>query len=280
MKVIILSWGGIVGAALLSGCATMPTTVRQEAIELVALKAAVECEFAAVLRGRESAGWKLSDWAAKSTLDLTVVQTVGADGKVAWVIPAVAAIRLSPTLGGSRKDTSIAHLEFSTALKRAQKEADPACVGTDDPSQTGLGLAAWIDATLLAFSDAKALHRGLSYTAEFEITLNAEARFGYVVTNVDADIGGGITRIGTNRISVAMAPPSGEPDAIPVYEVQDPHVPAAPAGNGARKGVPPGAFVEKFELPQPARRRQRPSSEDNSAVNRMLILRAPVRIER
>lgn len=252
----------ITSCVLVSSCAGLQTSVREEAIELQNIKAGIECELAAVLREKKNAAWDLSTWDVKSTLDLTVVRTIGADGKVAWVIPAVAAIKLTPTLGAARKDTRIGHLEFTTNLKELDRTAAPECMTSSNPSETGMGLAAWIDSTLLALSNEKKSHRGLSYTSEFEIAINADTRFGYTITNIDADVGGGVTRVGTNRLSVAIAPPAGDPAAIPVYNVPNPNVINK---NGVMTLVnPPAGSV----------------SRENPNINRMLILRAPVRIER
>src|SRR5438874_1441914 len=138
-------------ATFASGCATLPQTNYERKIEVRDIVATVECELAAVARDAGLTSFEVAAWGVKSSLDLTLVSTVGADGKVVWSIPFnVATLKLTPSLGWEHKNTSIAHLDFVTQIPEAMKHHRHTCVPGLDPSETGLGLASWFKTTLLA----------------------------------------------------------------------------------------------------------------------------------
>jgi hypothetical protein len=151
-------------------------------------------------------------WDIGSTLDLTLVSRVDADGKLSWAIPVV--YSLSPSIGGHVQDTITAHVAFSTNLAEVLKRAPPNwCLPNDpDPSGTGLGLAAWIATTFDAVG--KERHGGLSYTKIFELQANGGARFGYVFAPINLDVGASVQGTKTNQLVVAISPHSGPQKVI------------------------------------------------------------------
>src|SRR5713226_1639308 len=100
-----------------SACATFPHDTEQGIVEIRDVTAAVECELAAVAVDPAFSNRKLEKWKALVDLDLTLVQSAGADGKVTVTAPyGLAQVSVTPSLGVSGKDTSIAHVEFAPAI--------------------------------------------------------------------------------------------------------------------------------------------------------------------
>src|SRR6266403_3134779 len=97
----------------ISACA-YPRINEERVVEVHNIVEVVECELRAV-RGffpAETNPSVADVWDIGSTLDLTLVSRVDADGKVSWAIPVV--YSLSPSIGGHIQDTITAHVAFST----------------------------------------------------------------------------------------------------------------------------------------------------------------------
>jgi hypothetical protein len=248
----------LIAAAAVSGCTSYPQSAEDGRVQVADITASIECELAAVARKH-----KLTNWGSKSSLDLTLVETVGVDGKVAWTIP-VGIWKATPSAGLSGKKTTIAHLDFATSIEDAMVK-QPGCVLNSDPSETNMGLAGWLEATLLALPDKGASgHGGMSYTREFQVTASLGSRFGYKLHAIDADFGPALGRVDTNRLTVAVAPISSRPTRVVIV------------GDERQKGMP--NFLPDGS-PQPRPRSPRPRFQDDPTLNRLLLQRAPVRIE-
>lgn len=261
-------------SVVITGCSIIPRTSEEGQIEINKFTDAIQCELAAVARNDQYDALNIPAWGTKSSLDLTVVNTIAADGKVVWTIPySPAALKLTPSLSGSYKHTSIAHFDFGISIAEALNNPKVArCEPGHDPSETGLGLAAWFEATLMSLRGGNVSHGGMSYTVEFQISSAPGSRFGYKITLIDADVGAGWTYTGTHRLTVAIAPPPGAykpPKAIPVYIVPDPGAAPIIKFNKVRPGFKRHLFRGRPTAP----------ATDDSTLNRLLLQKAPVRIE-
>ena len=196
-----------------SACA-YPIINRERVVEVRHIVDIVECELRAVSKylPAESKASVADVWDIGSTLDLTLVSRVDADGKVSWAIPVD--YSLTPSIGGHVQDTITAHLAFSTDLAAVlSKPAPDWCQPRDiDPSGTGLGLAAWIETVFTAISSGS--NGGLTYTKILELQANAGARFGYIFAPINLDVGASIQGTKTNQLVVAIAPHSGPQKVI------------------------------------------------------------------
>lgn len=206
----------LLSASLLVSACAYPIINRERVVEVRHIVEIVECELRAVSRYLPAeANPVLPDvWDIGSTLDLTLVSRVDADGKVSWVIPVD--YSLTPSLGGHVQDTITAHVAFSTDLAAVVSKPAPAwCHAQDiDPSGTGLGLAAWIETVFTAIG--KGNNGGLTYTKILELQANAGARFGYIFAPINLDVGASIQGTKTNQLVVAIAPHSGPQKVIVV----------------------------------------------------------------
>jgi len=210
--------GAILAATMSAvGCAYLPQVNAERRVEVSDIKAVVECEVVAAVRALGPSIFTLGKWDVKSTLDLTLVEDITADGKIVWTIPV--ANPLTPSANVEHKKTSTAHVEFITIIREAMKGRAGACVPQLDPSETSLGLAAWIEATFLAIG--KDHHGGLSYTVIFEVTMGAGTRFGFAFTRVPVtgDVGAVATRTGTNQLVVSVSPHIDPPPEKPMEVV-------------------------------------------------------------
>jgi hypothetical protein len=189
--------------ASLTACASLPRLNSERSVEVKQLKDVVACEIGAAAIKLGPKKFKLGSWDVKSSLDLTLVQQLDADGKLAWIIPV--SNTLTPSASLTNKNTSIAHIDFVTLVRDAEKLANERGCVTPDASQTGVGLAEWI---ISSFEATKEDNAGLTYTREFEITTVAGPRFGFAFVNspVTGEIGGGLTKIDTNRLTVSISP--------------------------------------------------------------------------
>jgi hypothetical protein len=239
----------IVGACV-SGCATIPQSAEQGVIEIKNVTAAIECELAAVAADPRFSKRELASWKALTDLDLSLLTSVGADAKPVATAPfGLAVLSLSPSLGASRKDSSVSHVQFATPIARAKAVYGATCAGPD-PSGTRMGLAEWFRSALIAVD--KNTLTGLTFTKEFDISANAGTRFGYtllpVANTVTTDSGGGLSVDRTNRMSIALAPPHEvPPHPIAVYVVDGPESLTKdkhPATEGAKHGKPAKAERE------------------------------------
>jgi hypothetical protein len=183
----------------LGACAYMPQVNSDRRVEVNEIVAVVECEIVAAFR---AIPLTIGKWDVKSSLDLTLVQQADANGNIAWAIP-ISNV-LTPSLGFAHQTTTIAHLDFVTQVRKAMAGPAKSCRPALDPSQTGLGLAAWMQSTFTIGSER---HGGLSYTREFEITASAGTKFGFAFrVPVTGEIGLSGKRIDTNRLTVTVSP--------------------------------------------------------------------------
>lgn len=256
----------ICGLAL-AGCGTFPLNENEAKVEISKVKDAIECELAAVAADKRFHNRNIPGWRVKATLDLTLVTSVGVDGTVTFLLPYTASqVTFTPGADLGRKDTSIAHLEFSIPIPAALERFKKTCLPGPDPSGTAMGLAAWFEAALLAIrNDAR--NGGLSYTTEFEVTGNASARFGYTLLRAintvnanSAGAGGKAGILGNHRLSVAVAPPPGKPEIIEVSVT-----------NWPKMGLDGTTSEKRKSAPLPA--------VDDPRLNRLLDQQRPIRLQ-
>jgi hypothetical protein len=200
---------------LVSSCA-YPVVNRERVVEVKHIVEVVECELRAARRFLPAeANPSVADvWDIGSTLDLTLVSRVDADGRVSWVIPVD--YTLTPSLGGSVQDTITANLAFSTDLASVLSTPPPPwCQPKDiDPSGTGIGLAAWIETVFTAIASGS--NGGLTYTKILELRANAGARFGYIFAPINLDVGASVQGTKTNQLVVGISPRVGPQKVIVV----------------------------------------------------------------
>lgn len=227
----------VIGCSLFaSACAIFPRTVPEAVVTINDVKDSIDCEVASVLID-SSLDFNKADfrkWNVVADLDLTLVRSLAADGKVSLGAPyTIAQVTATPSLGISRVDTSIAHVEFGSTAGEAAARLKSGCVGPD-PSQTQMGLAAWLAANLTSMRNGDV--SGITYTKQFQVVANVGARFGYnlvpVTNTVALDAGAGGAYDQTHRLTVAIAPPSPPPKPIPVYKA----TPKTPAQTSSPKG--------------------------------------------
>ena len=204
---------------LLSGCAGWLHNPEGGAVEIKKIKDAIDCELAAVAKSNV-APRDIAKWRAKSTLDMTLVASIGADGSVTYILRTIDPLRVIPSAALSGRETNVAHVEFATTIAGAL--ASPALVGRPcepgpDPSGTGMGLAAWFESTLRGVPRGE--FAGGTFTTEFEVAGSASARFGWTFTRAVADTGGGGRASHTHRLSVAFNTPYIEPPPTKVLIV-------------------------------------------------------------
>jgi hypothetical protein len=209
---------------LVSGC-SYPRINEQRYADVSEIVSMVECELVSASNffpTEVNQDPKDDKWDIGTTLDLTLVSRVDADGKVSWAIPVV--YSLSPSVGGSVQDTITAHVVFATSLVDAKKEAlkTGKCLPSDppdsDPSRTGLGLAAWIRTSFTAIK--KGNLGGISYTKIFELRGDAGARFGYVFAPINLDVGAGIHGTKSDQIVVGITPRGGPTNVVIVGDTR------------------------------------------------------------
>lgn len=204
----------ILSASIFVSACAYPSINRERVVEVKHFVDVVECELRAVRRFLPAeANPKVPDvWDIGSTLDLTLVSRVDADGKVSWVIPVD--YSLTPSVGGHVQDTITAHLAFSTDLAAVLSTPPPAwCQPKDiDPSGTGLGLAAWIETVFRAIPQDN--NGGLTYTKILELQANAGARFGWIFAPVNLDVGASVQGTKTNQLVVGLSPHTGPQKVI------------------------------------------------------------------
>jgi hypothetical protein len=212
----------LLAAFSVSAC-SYPLINQQRYVQVESIVRMVECELISASNyfpTELNQSPKDDKWDIGTTLDLTLVSRVDADGKLAWAIPVV--YSLSPSVGGSAQDTVTAHLVFATSLLDARQRVPPDCLPTEtpnpDPSGTGLGLAAWIRTSFTAIE--KGSLGGLSYTKILELHADAAARFGYVFAPINLDVGAGLHGTKTDQIVVGITPRGGPTNVIIVGDTR------------------------------------------------------------
>ena len=225
-----MSWrwrGGLILAlhAALSACATIPQTAEQGVTDIKGITGAIECELAAVAMEPRFRDRELAKWKSLTDVDLTLQNNLGASasGWIAFPVPP-AFLALNPSISANRKVTNTSHVQFVTPIGVAKAQYGATCSGPD-PSETNMGLAEWLRATLIAI-DKRAI-TGLTFTKELDISASAGSRFGYVVTAaVNAtDKGGALSSDKISRITIALAPPPpGMPPPMAVFVVDEPEI--------------------------------------------------------
>lgn len=278
----------IAGAILcLCGCTLLPLDEPNGAANIKSFKDSIACEIAAVATDRHYAHFHLSKWLVKTSLDLTLIDTVGGDGKATVPITNPTLTTISPSAGVTGKFTHTGHLDFAISIPEAIDAFGSECRGPD-PSQTHLGLAAWIAATLDQIEPQN--HGGLSYTVDVDVTASAGSRFGFVFSIVNmVDAGFGYSREGVHHLVVTMSEPTPQPPplavrvvgAVKVVEAK-PAVPPVQTPQGEERmepapGGPPPAIVQQRIRRRPQLPARNPALEDPN-LNRMLQQQAPVRL--
>lgn len=219
MRFKILAVLGI--ASALAACSYLPQVNTELRVEVRDIKEVVECEIASAVRALGPSLFEVGAWHVKSTLDVTLVQTIGADGGVAYLLLPIGTTPTS-SLSGGVKRTSTAHVEFITPIEDAIKRHKQTCEAQPDPSDpsgTGLGLAAWIQSTFLAIG--KKDHAGLTYAKIFELSAGGGPRYGFnFVGPLAAEVGVAGHLIKTNQLVVSLSPHAETPP-IPVVLVGD-----------------------------------------------------------
>jgi hypothetical protein len=253
---------------LLSGCAVWLHNAEGGRVEIQRIKEAIDCELAAVAQSA-AAPPEILKWRAKSTLDMTLVASIGADGSVTYILRTVDPLRIIPSAAISGRETNIAHVEFASTLDEARK--NPAlkgrqCVPGPDPSGTGMGLAAWFESTLRGVPPEQ--FGGGTFTTEFEVAGSAGARFGWTFTRVLGDAGGLGKASHTHRLSVAFNTPPAKPLATHVII------------DGDNRPRPRGG-PESLDAPAPGPRMRAapPSPVNDPRLNRQLDNVRPLTIE-
>jgi len=277
MKVFIPS-----GAFLLiSGCTLLPIDRENGGATIDFFKKSIECEVAAVANDPKYARFKLSGWLVKTGLDLTLVDTVSADGRatVPLVNPTLSNIFPNASING--KFTHNGHVDFATSVPKAIEHFGSTCYGPD-PSQSRLGLANWISATLDQIEPQN--HGGLSYTVDFDVTASAGARFGFVFSTINlVDAGLGYTREGVHHLVVTMSEPAPASLPLAVRIVGPVTVVESQSREEHSRASPSKERAPARAVKQPATRAPSTSPTRNPALqdpnlNRLLQQQAPVRL--
>lgn len=277
------------GAGLgLCGCALLPLDEHHGAATIETFKQSIQCEIAAVATEPRYAQFQLSKWLVKTSLDMTLIDTVAGDAKATVPIPNPTLPNIFPSGSLSGKFSHTGHVDFAVSIPEAIATYGEKCQGPD-PSQTHLGLAAWIAATLDEIRPEN--HGGLSYTVDVDVVASVGSRFGFVFSIVNTvDSGAGYTREGVHHLVVTMSeptPPSG-PLAVrvvgPVRVVdnrparQPERQPNASSGQqGEVTAEPPPAASKPRVRRAPQFPSRNPALEDPN-LNRMLQQQAPVRL--
>jgi hypothetical protein len=265
----------------------LPLTRENGAASIDFFKNSIECEIAAVATNPDYVRFQLSTWVVKTALDLTLIDTIAGDGKatVPLINPTLPTIFPAASLSG--KFTHTGHIDFAISIQAAIEKYGKICQGPD-PSQSHLGLAAWIAATLDQIRPEN--HGGLSYTVDVDVTASAGSRFGFVFSIVNTvDSGFTYTREGQHHLVVTMSeptPPSG-PLAVrvvgPVKVVESKPAPGtaprpAPAtAPGAEPAPSPSVSPGPRVRGRPQIRARNPALDDPN-LNRLLQQQAPVRL--
>jgi hypothetical protein len=280
MRVVVAC---VLSGCWLTACALPPKSLNRDRVEIDSFASAIACEVAAVAQD-PVLGHKygLINWHVKSALDLTVVNTVGGDGRVVQTIATTSGLgTVTPSLGASYKQTSIAHVDFATDVREAVSKFDSSCAAGPDPSGTHMGLAAWFASTLQALTPRTL--GALSYTVEFDIAANAGVRFGYIIalTSIDAGLLGSTQ--GVHRMTVTIGPPDAAPPPPPPVEVvivgdrrPVPKDANAPAGAPA---AAPTAARPSVSIRRRSGGSGRLPALDDPNLNRLLIQQSPVRLQ-
>jgi hypothetical protein len=170
----VLGWGPL-GENNYSGCGrAMPFELRvafdreRGGARIEFFKDSIECEIAAAAADPNYSRFKLSTWNVKTGLDLTIIDTAGGDGKASAAIPRPTLPTISPAAGITGKFTHTGHIDFATSVPDAITRFGKTCAGPN-PSQSNLGLAAWIAATLDRIEPED--HGGLSFTVDVDVTI-------------------------------------------------------------------------------------------------------------
>src|SRR4051794_27689031 len=120
------------GAAVvcLSGCTLLPIDEQHGAATISFFKKSIECEIAAVAVDPRYSHFNLSKWVVKTGLDLTLIDTIGGDGKatVPTLNPTLPTVFPSALLSG--KFTHGGHIDFATSIPDAITH-NSGCVGPD-----------------------------------------------------------------------------------------------------------------------------------------------------
>jgi len=263
----------------LCGCTLLPLDERQGAATIQTFKKAIQCEVAAVATEKRYEHFRLPKWFVKTSLDMTLIDTYSGDARASVLLinPILASLTPSGSLSG--KFTHSGHVDFAISVPEAISAYGESCQGPD-PSQTHLGLAAWVAATLDEIPPEH--HGGLSYTVNVDVVANVGSRFGFIFSVVNTvDSGGSLSREGVHHLVVTMAEPTPPPPPLPVRVVGPVSVietkPDKQADHEAGEKKAGRAAPAEAEPGEHRRRTRHPALEDPN-LNRMLQQQAPVRL--
>ncbi|MGJ4952821.1 hypothetical protein [Bradyrhizobium sp. HKCCYLS20291] len=261
------------GAAMsLCGCTLLPLDEHRGAATIQSFKSAIQCEVAAVASEERYKHFHLSKWLVKASLDMTLINTVSGDTSGIATVVSASLATINPSTSLSGKFTHSGHLDFAIAVPEALELYGETCRGPD-PSQTRLGLAGWIAATLDEIKPEH--HGGLSYTVDVDVVASAGTRFGFIFSILNTINSGGLySREGVHHLVVTMAEPLPPPIPIPLpVHVVGPVTVETEKEADAKKAARPAPAEGK---PGAAHARH-PALQDRN-LDRMLQQQAPVRL--
>jgi len=262
-------------ALSLCGCTLLPLDERQGGATIQTFKKAIQCEVAAVATDKRYEHFRLSRWFVKTSLEMTLIDTYAGDTRAS--VPLFGTLTsLTPSGSLSGKFSHSGHVDFAIAVPEAISAYGDTCQGPD-PSQTHLGLAAWVAATLDEIRPEH--HGGLSYTVDVDVVASVGSRFGFIFSIVNSvDSGGSITREGVHHLVVTMAEPTPPPPPLPVRVVGPVSVVETKQADRETVEKEKAGRASPAEVkPGEHRHTRHPALEDPN-LNRMLQQQAPVRL--
>lgn len=260
----------------LSGCTLLPIDEQHGGATIDFFRNSIECEIAAVATNPNYARFQLSAWVEKTSLDLTLVDTIGGDGRAIVPIMNPTLPTIFPAASLSGKLTHSGHVDFAISIPAAIEKYGKVCQGPD-PSQSHLGLSAWIAATLDQIQPQH--HGGLSYTVDVEVTASVGSRFGFVFSIANTvDAGFSYSREGQHHLVVTMSEPTPRSGPLAVRVVGPVRVvESKPAADQQPKFAPQASPALTSPSRSPGARVRNPALDDPN-LNRLLQQQAPVRL--
>lgn len=278
----------LIAALGLCGCALLPLDERHGAATIETFKQSIQCEVAAVATDPRYTHFQLSKWLVKTSLDMTLIDTLSGDTKATVPIPSPTLSTIFPNGSLSGKFTHTGHVDFAVSIPEAIDIYGDKCQGPD-PSQTHLGLAAWIAATLDQIRPEN--HGGLSYTVDVDVIASVGSRFGFVFSIVNTvDSGAGYQREGVHHLVVTMSEPTPPPGPLAVRVVgpvrvvdnrpakQPERQPDASSGQEGEVTTERAPVANKPRVRQAPQFPSRNPALEDPNLNRMLQQQAPVRL--
>src|SRR4051812_20214949 len=116
------TYGTLAAALYLSGCTLLPLDQRTGGATIDFFRNSIECEIASVATNPKYARFGLSAWVAKTSLDLTLVDTVAGDGKATVPLMNPTLPTIFPAASLSGKFTHSGHIDFAISIPEAIKK--------------------------------------------------------------------------------------------------------------------------------------------------------------